>query len=98
VSEHLCGAGASFSTTCQMVTTQSPDRAARIKRIKSRGCPEIIQALPEARWALKRSNASADSRLKNNRSKWLDIWKLATPMPGARQPGELIPGAAKLFT
>ena len=41
----MSSAGASFSGTWQMQAARSPDRAARINRIKSRGCPEIIQAL-----------------------------------------------------
>jgi hypothetical protein len=36
-----------------MQAAQSPDRAARINRIKSRGCPEIIQALNRGELGLK---------------------------------------------
>jgi hypothetical protein len=36
-----------------MQAAQSPDRAARINRIKSRGCPEIIRALNRGELGIK---------------------------------------------
>jgi len=81
-----------------MQAAQSPDRATRINRIKSRGCPEIIQALQDRTLALKHWSASAGSHSSNSALSWSDWWKGGSVSKSAKRPGEPIRAAVKPCT